>query len=65
MAGMRKYLVRDVFDGRADMSIVSEATGNVATGTIGHTNDRFEHLTCFVGGMLVLGEWGRGGIPLK
>jgi hypothetical protein len=43
------------------MSFVSEAMGDFAAGTLQGTNDHFEHLTCFVGGMLALGEaagWG-------
>eukprot|EP00775_Hariotina_reticulata_P013796 gene13796-13917_t len=56
MVGVRKYLIRHIFDGTANMSIVSEAQGNSWAGTIGDTNDRFEHLTCFAGGMFVLGK---------
>ncbi|KIY95119.1 hypothetical protein MNEG_12846 [Monoraphidium neglectum] len=50
------YLVRDFWDGTADMSFVSEAMGDFNLGTVQATNDHFEHLTCFVGGMLILGE---------
>ncbi|KAI8462830.1 MAG: glycoside hydrolase [Monoraphidium minutum] len=57
MKGMRKYLVRDFSDGAADMSFVSEAMGDFNAGSVQATNDHFEHLTCFVGGMLVLGKW--------
>lgn len=56
MHGMRRHLVRHVFDGTAEMSFVSEAAANKADGTVAATTDRFEHLTCFAGGMLVLGE---------
>lgn len=56
MSGIRKHLVRHVYDGTADMSFVSEATINKGSGVIGPANDRFEHLTCFAGGMFVLGE---------
>jgi hypothetical protein len=51
-----RYLVRDFWDGTADMSFVSEAMGDFNLGTVQATNDHFEHLTCFVGGMLILGE---------
>lgn len=47
-----------MFDGNANMSVVSEATADFRSGAVGDTNDRFEHLTCFVGGMLLLGRWG-------
>ena len=57
MQGVRKHLVRHISDGTAEMSFVSEATVSQASGVINPTNDRFEHLTCFAGGMLVLGEW--------
>jgi hypothetical protein len=57
MVGVRKYLIRHIYDGTANMSIVSEAQGNSWSGDIGDTNDRFEHLTCFAGGMFVLGEY--------
>lgn len=56
MAGVRKYLVRHVWDGQEESSIVSEAKADIMRGTIGDTNNRFEHLTCFAGGMFVLGE---------
>lgn len=56
MGGVRKYLVRHVWDGTADASIVSEARADVNSGVIYDTNNRFEHLTCFAGGMFVLGE---------
>jgi hypothetical protein len=56
MQGVRKHLVRHIYDGTAEMSFVSEATVNQGSGVIGPTNDRFEHLTCFAGGMFVLGE---------
>lgn len=55
MKGVRQYLVRHVWDGDADMSIVTEAHADVNTGVIFETNNRFEHLTCFAGGMFVLG----------
>jgi hypothetical protein len=48
--------VREFSDGDADMAFVSEAMGNFNDGTVQNPNDHFEHLTCFVGGMLVLGE---------
>jgi hypothetical protein len=56
MKGVRKYLVRHVWDGAADMSIVTEARADTNTGMIFDTNNRFEHLTCFAGGMFILGE---------
>ena len=52
----RRYLVRDFTDGTAAMAFVTEAMGDFGQGTVQPTNDHFEHLTCFVGGMLVLGE---------
>lgn len=58
MKGVRKYLVRHVWDGTAEGSIVSEARADMQSGVIGDTNNRFEHLTCFAGGMFVLGEDG-------
>ncbi len=51
-----RYLVRDITDGTAEMSFVSEAMGDFNRGTVQNVNDHFEHLTCFVGGMLLLGE---------
>lgn len=51
-----RYLVRDFSDGAADMSFVSEAMADFNTGRVQNANDHFEHLTCFVGGMLILGE---------
>jgi hypothetical protein len=61
MVGVRKYLLRHIYDGVANMSFVSEARG---TGSfqISETNDRFEHLTCFAGGMFLLGECRRGAV---
>ena len=56
MVGMRKHLVVDIFDGIEDMSFVSETRGDVGTKRIDPPNMRFEHLTCFIGGTLVLGE---------
>jgi hypothetical protein len=56
MSGVRKYLVRHVWDGQEESSIVSEAKADVLRNTIGETSNRFEHLTCFAGGMFVLGE---------
>lgn len=56
MKGVRKHLVRHIYDGRDEMSFVSEATADQATGVVFPANDRFEHLTCFAGGMFVLGE---------
>ncbi|WIA40463.1 hypothetical protein OEZ86_013819 [Tetradesmus obliquus] len=56
MQGVRKHLVRHIWDGTAEMSFVSEATVSQASGVINPTNDRFEHLTCFAGGMFVLGK---------
>lgn len=53
---MRKYLVRHIYDGHAEGSMVSEARADQGSGAIGDTNNRFEHLTCFAGGMFVLGE---------
>jgi hypothetical protein len=58
MNGVRKYLVRHVWDGHEESSIVSEARADTNSGVIGDTNNRFEHLTCFAGGMFVLGECG-------
>lgn len=58
MQGVRKHLIRHMYDGTAHMSFVSEATANQATGQVSATNDRFEHLTCFAGGMFILGEEG-------
>jgi hypothetical protein len=55
MKGVRKYLVRHVWDGDADMSIVTEARADMNSGVVFDTNNRFEHLTCFAGGMFVLG----------
>lgn len=55
MAGTRKHLVRHAYDGTAELSFVSEASVQ-STGVISGTNDRFEHLTCFAGGMFVLGN---------
>lgn len=55
MAGVRKYLVRHVWDGQEEASIVSEAKADIMRGTIGDTSNRFEHLTCFAGGMFILG----------
>lgn len=55
MAGVRKYLVRHVWDGQEESSIVSEAKADIMRGTIGDTSNRFEHLTCFAGGMFILG----------
>lgn len=52
--------MRDFTDGTAEMSFVSEANGDFNSHTVQNTNDHFEHLTCFVGGMLVLGERLRG-----
>jgi len=43
-------------DGVADMSFVSEAMGDFNRKIVQNVNDHFEHLTCFVGGMLLLGE---------
>jgi hypothetical protein len=60
MVGVRKYLLRHIFDGVANMSFVSEARG-VGGFQISATNDRFEHLTCFAGGMFLLGECGQVG----
>ncbi|GBF88105.1 endoplasmic reticulum mannosyl-oligosaccharide 1,2-alpha-mannosidase [Raphidocelis subcapitata] len=57
MVGMRRYLVRDVSTGGDPMSFVTEAAGDFGAGTVAAPDDRFEHLTCFVGGMLVLGQW--------
>jgi hypothetical protein len=54
MVGVRKYLLRHIYDGTAHMSFVSEAHSN--GNSVGPTNDRFEHLTCFAGGMFLLGE---------
>jgi hypothetical protein len=59
MVGVRKFLLRHIYDGTAHMSFVSEARGNSYTDISG-TNDRFEHLTCFAGGMFLLGELGVG-----
>lgn len=42
-------------DGSAVMSIVSESSANFDSNWVPNTNDHFEHLTCFVGGLLVLG----------
>jgi hypothetical protein len=55
MVGVRKYLLRHIFDGVANMSFVSEARGE-GEGHVSATNDHFEHLTCFAGGMFLLGE---------
>jgi Glycosyl hydrolase family 47 len=55
MRGVRRHLVRHFWDGTADASFVSEATANQNTGQVEPTNDRFEHLTCFAGGMFLLG----------
>lgn len=55
MVGVRKFLLRHIYDGTAHMSFVSEARGN-SYNDISATNDRFEHLTCFAGGMFLLGE---------
>lgn len=55
MNGVRKYLVRHVWDGQEESSIVSEAKADTNSGVIGDTNNRFEHLTCFAGGMFILG----------
>ena len=59
--GMRKHLVRHHFDGEYEAAFVSEAYGRRVgeLRLVDETNDNFEHLTCFVGGMLVLGEWRR------
>jgi hypothetical protein len=59
MRGVRKYLVRHVWDGHADASVVSEARLDQNSGVIYDTNNRFEHLTCFAGGMFVLGGYAR------
>jgi hypothetical protein len=56
MVGMRKHLVVDIYDGREDMSFVSETRGDVNSKRIDPPNMRFEHLTCFIGGTLVLGK---------
>ncbi|WIA16245.1 hypothetical protein OEZ85_012956 [Tetradesmus obliquus] len=55
MVGVRKFLLRHIYDGTAHMSFVSEARGN-SYNDISATNDRFEHLTCFAGGMFLLGR---------
>lgn len=49
--------MRDVSDatGALRVSFVSEATADAGSGAVRATNDHFEHLTCFVGGLLVLG----------
>lgn len=60
MKGVRKYLVRHVWDGHEESSIVSEARADPNSGNIGETTNRFEHLTCFAGGMFVLGKWAAG-----
>jgi hypothetical protein len=60
MKGVRKYLVRHVWDGHEESSIVSEARADPNSGSIGETSNRFEHLTCFAGGMFVLGESAAG-----
>lgn len=39
----------------AALAYVSEAQADMATKEVNPVNGRFEHLTCFVGGMLVLG----------
>jgi hypothetical protein len=56
MNGVRKYLVRHIWDGQEESSIVSEAKADTNSGVIGDTNNRFEHLTCFAGGMFILGK---------
>lgn len=58
---LARHLVRHFTDGATDMAFVSEAQADLASKRIDGVNDRFEHLTCFVGGMLVLGKW-RGGL---
>ncbi|KAF6255992.1 glycoside hydrolase [Scenedesmus sp. NREL 46B-D3] len=55
MVGVRKHLLRHIFDGTSNMSFVSEARG-ISPNDISATNDRFEHLTCFAGGMFLLGR---------
>eukprot|EP00878_Enallax_costatus_P037919 GHUV01043020.1.p1 GENE.GHUV01043020.1~~GHUV01043020.1.p1 ORF type:complete len:120 (+),score=6.58 GHUV01043020.1:156-515(+) len=57
MKGVRKHLVRHIYDGTDEMSFVSEATADIHFGTVSAANDRFEHLTCFAGGMFVLGKY--------
>ena len=55
---MRRHLVRVASDAGGPLAYVSEAYADISTGTVGAVNNEFEHLTCFAGGMLVLGEGG-------
>ena len=63
MKGVRKHLVRHIYDGTNEMSFVSEAHADIHTGMVSAVSDRFEHLTCFAGGMLVLGEYPTCTVP--
>lgn len=56
MKGVREHLLRHIYDGTDNMTFVSETTADPHTGVVLAANDRFEHLTCFAGGMFVLGK---------
>lgn len=57
MQGVRTHLIRHIYDGTSDMSFVSEAKADLHSGQVSAANDKFEHLTCFAGGMFVLGGY--------